>query len=244
MIKSILISFFEKIYFSFLKFLPPSSLGKIFAKLQLHHADTSSGVGKYAIECNNPQALCFLMDIFPILQDVLLKYARGENIKFLDIGPAFGASAGLLSQMYSSDFLGPRVFVDVLDIVDSRKAYIAFTSPSVKFIHSSIEALPETEIWDIIYCSNAIEHHDNPGQFIREIMKHTRGYAIFLAPYLEATPLSPGHTCQISERTFEGLNVCRFQTFRSAAWPTTSEGIDRFQMVAVIDGRGGVFAGQ
>lgn len=221
--------------FHLLKWLPPRWLGHAFARLQRYLADTRNpAVGEYAVACNNPQALCFLMDVFPALQSVLLKYGRGECIRFLDIGPAFGASAGVISQMYCSNFLGPRVQVDALDIVDSRRDYINATYPLVNFIHSAIEDIPPTEQWDIIYCSNAIEHHERPSEFVKEIMRRCKGYGIFIAPYMESIPLSPGHTGQISERTFDGLTIHRFGIFQSAAWPTTSDGTERRQCVAVV----------
>lgn len=214
--------------------LNPRELGHLFERLQLAQAGTDRRIGQYALEFNNPQALCFLIDAYPTLKRIFATYPRTETIHLLDIGPAFGASAGLLSQMHRSDFLGPRITVDALDIVDSRQAFIEMTYPLVNFIHADIAGVPENALWDVVYCSNAIEHLDDPASFVRSIMKHTRGRAVFLAPYKEAFPLSLDHRVQITERTFDGFDVESFEVFESLAWPTTAEGVKRQQILVVL----------
>lgn len=212
----------------------PRDVGLLFEQLQIDLAGNDPRVGQYMLDCNNPQTLCFLIDCYPVLQRIFSRYQRTDSLRVLDIGPAFGASAGLLSQMHRSDFLGPKLCVDALDIVDSRRRLIEMAHPHVNFIHESIDALPENMSWDVVYCSNAIEHIDDPRQFIRAVLKHTRGYAVFLAPYMEQYPLSLDHRGQISEETFAGFAVDSFHTFDSAAWPATADGVLRKQLCAVL----------
>mgnify|MGYP002391074749 CR=1 FL=1 len=214
--------------------LSPRDLGFLIERLQISLAGSDPRVGRYALEFNNPQALCFLIDAYPTLQRIFATYPRLGTIQLLDIGPAFGASAGLLSQMHRSHFLGPRVVVDALDIVDSRKAFIEMTCPLVNFIHADVESLPDDAMWDVVYCSNAIEHLDDPRAFVRSVMKHTKGHAVFLAPYMEAFPLSLDHRLQISEQTFEGFIVESMEVIKSAAWPATAEGVEREQILVVL----------
>ncbi len=145
----------------------PRDVGLLFEQLQIDLAGNDPRVGQYMLDCNNPQTLCFLIDCYPVLQRIFSRYQRTDSLRVLDIGPAFGASAGLLSQMHRSDFLGPKLCVDALDIVDSRRRLIEMAHPHVNFIHESIDALPENMSWDVVYCSNAIEHIDDPRQFIR-----------------------------------------------------------------------------
>jgi SAM-dependent methyltransferase len=217
-----------------LRRLPAREVGALLEQLQVEAAGHDPRVGRYALEYNNPQALCFLIDAYPTLQVIFSRYPRLGCIRFLDIGPAFGAAAGLLSQMHRSDFLGPRLQVEALDIVDSRRAFMEMCYPLVKFHHSSVEALPPDAMWDVVFCSNAIEHMDDPRAFIRAVLAHTRGYAVFLAPYREALPLSLDHRLQITEETFEGFAVDSVRVFHSTAWPTTAEGVERQQILAVI----------
>jgi len=217
-----------------LRRLPAREVGALLERLQVEAAGPDARVGRYALEYNNPQALCFLIDAYPTLQAIFSRYPRLGCIHFLDIGPAFGAAAGLLSQMHRSDFLGPRLQVEALDIVDSRRAFMEMSYPLVRFHHSSVEALPPEAMWDVVFCSNAIEHMDDPRAFIRAVLAHTRGYAVFLAPYREALPLSLDHRLQITEETFEGFAVDSVRVFHSSAWPTTAEGVERQQILVVI----------
>lgn len=222
------------------KALSPRDAGILFERLQIARAGDDARIGQYALECNNPQALCFLMDAYPTLQRIFASYPRMGTVRLLDVGPAFGAAGGLLSQMHRSHFLGPKVVVDALDIVDTRRDFIEMTYPLVNFLHTSIESLAEDALWDVVYCSNAIEHIDDPRAFIHAVMRHTTGYAVFLAPYREALPLSLDHRLQITEETFEGFAVESLQVIKSAAWPATAEGVAREQILVVLNGQHGL----
>lgn len=214
--------------------LTPRETGLLFERLQIARAGNDSRIGAYALECNNPQALGFLVDAYPTLQRIFGCYPRMGTVRVLDLGPAFGAAGGLLSQMHRSHFLGPKVVVDALDIVDSRRAFIEMTYPHVNFLHARIENVPEDSLWDVVYCSNTIEHIDDPREFIRTVMQHTKGYAVFLAPYKEAHPLSLDHRLQITDETFEGFGVESLEVIKSAAWPATAEGVEREQILVVL----------
>lgn len=220
-----------------LRRMAPRDIGALWELEQVRLAGADPRVGAYALEFNNPQALCFLMDAYPTLQQVFSRYPRMGTIRFLDIGPAFGASAGLLSQMHRSHFLGPQLEVDVLDVVDTRRDFIEMSYPLVTFVHSRVEDLPPQSMWDVVYASNVIEHMDDPRAFITQVLQHTQGQAVFLAPYREAPPLSLDHRLQITQQTFEGYEGFRLDSvrvFHSAAWPTTADGVERQQILAVL----------
>jgi len=217
--------------------LSPRDIGLLFERLQISLADSDPRVGHYALEFNNPQAVCFLVDAYPTLQKIFATYPRMDTVRLLDIGPAFGAAGGLLSQMHRSHFLGPKVVVDALDIVDKRRKFIEMTYPLVNFLHTSVEMLPKNAFWDVVYCSNTIEHIDDPRTFISSVMSHTKGYAIFLAPYREALPLSLDHRLQITKETFESFEIETLKVFKSAAWPDTADGLAREQILVVLRGQ-------
>jgi hypothetical protein len=223
-----------EVCFRLFKWLGAHESGRLFERLQLSFAGNDKKIGDYALEFNNPQAIRFLIDAYPTLHQIFNSYPRMSTINLLDIGPAFGAAGGLLSQMHRSHFLGPQVSVSALDIVDSRREFIELTYPLVRFMHNSIEELPANSQWDVVYCSNTIEHIEDPREFIRSVMGHTRGFAVFLAPYREALPLSWGHCIQIDEKTFEGFSVQSMQVIQTAAWPTTAEGVERQQILVVL----------
>jgi SAM-dependent methyltransferase len=217
-----------------LDILPSREAGAVIEQIQIRAAGADPRIGAYALECNNPQAICFLIDVYADLQAIFSRYPRLGEIRFLDIGPAFGGSAGLLAQMHRSHFLGPRLQVDVLDITNERQRFIEFTYPLVQFKTGRIESLTAEQRWDVVYCSNAIEHMENPQAFIRSVLKHTEGYAVFLAPYKEADPMSLDHKSRIDESTFNGFNLECVRVFKSAAWPTTADGVVREQMLAIV----------
>ena len=216
--------------------LSPKDLGLMIEKFQIDLAGNDKRVGNYALDFNNPQALRLMLDAYPTLISLINQYPRMSELTFLDVGPAFGASAGLISQMHRSHFLGPKIKVDVLDIVDSRRKFIEFTHPHVNFIHSSLENLPISLNWDFIYCSNVIEHVANPKLLLNQILLHTKGFAIILAPYREQEPLSHGHLVHIDESTFSEFTVVSIHIFNTQAWPTTSDGVERLQILAVLKG--------
>jgi SAM-dependent methyltransferase len=214
--------------------MPPRALGQFIESLSNKLAGENPEIGQYALNYNNPQALCFLIDVFPKLQHYLHQYQRDAPVSFLDLGPGFGAAAGLISAMYRSDFLGPRLSVDVMDITEERRSFIELNYPNVRFIHGAIENADPALFWDIVYCSNAIEHHTDPESFIASILSHTRGYAFIVAPYNEAYPLSLDHKHQITEQTFNRFNVVSVSVFKTAAWPMTADGIDRYQILSIL----------
>lgn len=223
-----------------LKRLPPKATARCIEEIQIELAGEDSRVGNYALDYNNPQALCFFIDIHPIFQSLIARYPRHSTLQFLDIGPAFGAASGLIAQMYRSDFLGPRLEVSVIDITDERRAFIELSYPLVNFIHSPIEILAKEQVWDLVYCSNAIEHLIDPAAFIEKVLQHTRGFALFLAPYMEELPLSLDHKSRVGEHLFKDFPVEQIKIFNSAAWPTTAEGLERKQILAVLRGRAAV----
>ena len=218
--------------------LQAKQIGTLFERLQIALADRDERVGRYALECNNPQALRFLIDVYPTLERIFGTYPRLGSVRLLDIGPAFGASAGLLAEMHRSHFLGPKLQVDVVDIVSSRRDFIEMTYPLVRFIHSRVEDLPADMKWDVVYCSNVIEHLEDPHGFLSAILARTIGRVVLLAPYREEEPLSEGHCQRITESTFEGYEVESTEIIRTTAWPTTADGVERSQILVILRGRG------
>lgn len=216
------------------RLLPSRELGRMLERLRLYAAGDDIRIGEYALNCNNPQALRFLIDCYPTMSRLFDTFPRMSEINFLDVGPAFGASAGLIADMHRSNFLGPKITVDVLDITQERKKYIELCYPLVNFIQGNIESIEDDKKWDIIYCSNVIEHIENPKIFIEKILSHARYFAIFVAPFCEECPMSPGHISRISKETFIDFSPSEFITFKTHAWPVTADGMCRKQVLVVM----------
>ena len=228
--------FLEGIITRLCKYLPASDIGRLFERVQIDFAGEDPRIGAYALEYNNPQALCFLIDAYPTLRRLFNEYPRMSDIRLIDIGPAFGAAGGLLAQMHRSHFLGPKLRVDALDIVADRKNFIEMSYPMISFLHSRIEDISPDKTWDIAYCSNVIEHLDNPQNFLRLLLERIHGYAVLLAPYMEEKPLSLDHKVRINEATFEGFPIISFEKLTTPAWPPTADGVARQQALIVLRG--------
>ena len=98
--------------------------------------------------------------------------------------------------------------------------------------------LPAQARWDVVYCSNAIEHMEDPRAFIQAVLEHTGSHAVFMAPWCEEAPMSLDHRSRIDEGTFEGFDVESLQLLHSAAWPATADGRHRQQVLAVLRPKG------
>ncbi|HYD07101.1 MAG TPA: methyltransferase domain-containing protein [Reyranella sp.] len=186
----------------------------------------------YGLECDNTQTLAFVADALPAIIRVLRGYPRDREVTLLDIGPGFGGAAGLLSEMFCSPFLWAKVKVDALDIRDIRKDFMTFRYPLVNFMVGDIADQPVSRKWDIVYCSNVIEHTKNPATYLRDTMArvHPTGAAVFLAPYRDGP--NEVHPSLIDEGTFAGWNVVESTLIHdSLGWP------GRTQILAVIKHR-------
>jgi SAM-dependent methyltransferase len=135
--------------------------------------------------------------------------------------------------MFRGRQLGPKVVVDAIDIHDRRREFIALKYPRVNFLHGDLMALPQSHTWDVLYCSNVIEHTHDPRAFIRKAMQHVRGYGVFLAPYQEEEPRSDEHHSVIDDDTFSEFNVDRKLVYESLGWPATDAG-KRCQILTVL----------
>jgi SAM-dependent methyltransferase len=159
----------------------------------------------YGLEGDNPQTLAFAVDALPAIARVLRGYPQDHEVTFLDIGPGYGGAAGLISEMFCSRFLWARMKVDALDIRDIRQDFMRFRYPLVNFMVGDIADQPTERRWDIVYCSNVIEHTHDPAAFLSATMQHVAGAAVFLAPYKDGP--SEGHPSVIDEATFADWNV-------------------------------------
>jgi len=177
------------------------------------------------LEYDNPQTLAFATDAMPALISLIRSYPKKREIKFLDIGPGFGGASGLISEMFCSDFLWTKVHVDALDIRDTRRDYFKVAYPLVNFAVGDITQAPKDARWDIVYCSNVIEHTSDPKKFLRDVMEHCDGYAVFLAPYNELENRSPAHFSIITEETFSEQNVVSFSLIDSLGWKNRKQAL-------------------
>jgi 2-polyprenyl-3-methyl-5-hydroxy-6-metoxy-1,4-benzoquinol methylase len=174
----------------------------------------------YADQANIPQEMQFAIDCLPVLSELLQAYPRNQELRLLDFGPGFGAGGNLFAQLFCSTFLWCPVRVDALDKKSIRAPLARFDYPLVNYRIGELDQLEPSEHWDIIYCSNVIEHTDDPGDLINRLRQRTKDWLILYAP-LEEHPLSAGHQVTLTEAFFLSLEPAQFQIKHSLAWNAT-----------------------
>lgn len=170
-----------------------------------------------AEKTNMPQEMQFAIDCLPAIQKLLSNKNRTDVVEFLDFGPGFGAGANLFATLYQSDFLQCRLIVDALDHKDLRKELADVYFPLVNYIVGDINSVPDDKNWDVIYCSNVLEHLDNPKLLIDILRKKCREWLVIYVPYKES-PLSPGHLVSLDETVFQDYNPIHVEVKSSVAW--------------------------
>lgn len=171
----------------------------------------------YVDHAHVPQELQFAIDCLPVLTQVLQTYPRDKVVSLLDFGPGYGAGANLFATLFSSQFLWCKVQVEALDIKTLRQELALFDYPLVNYQVGEIGSYPVEKKWDIIYCSNVIEHLENPKLLISELVSRARDWVILYAPYREVS-LSPGHLTCVTEELFESFSPESIDINPSLAW--------------------------
>lgn len=188
----------------------------------------------YADAANVPQEMQFAIDCLPTLAEILQGYGRDRTVRLLDFGPGFGAGSNLLATLFRSDFLWCRVRVEALDVKDLRRDLAAFDYPLINYRVGDLDALRPEEKWDIVYCSNVIEHTEEPAELIAKLRARARDWLIVYAPYDERE-LSPGHRVTVTEGLFEPFVPVKIDIKRSLAWSATPQ---HRQILALLRGAG------
>jgi len=171
----------------------------------------------YVNTANIPQELQFAIDCLPVLTQVLQTYPRDNIVSLLDFGPGYGAGANLFATLFSSKFLWCKVQVDALDLKTQRQELAIFDYPLVNYQVGEISHLPAEKKWNIIYCSNVIEHVNDPKLLVSELIKRAKDWVILYAPYREIE-LSPGHLNCITEEIFQPFSPELIEIKKSLAW--------------------------
>lgn len=104
----------------------------------------------------------------------------------ISVGPAtvldVGCGEGLLTRALHSR--GDDMLIAGLDI--SRRALVmaAGLSPSAGFSVGSVEALPfANECFDLVLCTEVLEHVQQPHVALKEMQRVTRGYVVASVPH-------------------------------------------------------------
>lgn len=205
-------------------------IAKIRSKFYIPHPAIPDRTLDYVDSVQVAQEMQFAIDCLPVLSKILQTYPRDKVISLLDYGPGHCGGANLFATLFRSNSLWCKVIVDAMDIKEFRKELINFDYPLVNFSVGDIRSVPLTKQWDIVYCSNVIEHLVDPVPLIADLLNHSDGWAIIYAPYEEIN-LSLGHASTITEDTFKQFDPVTIEIRDSLAW-------NGKQILALFKGKG------
>ncbi|MBL8212494.1 MAG: class I SAM-dependent methyltransferase, partial [Bryobacterales bacterium] len=135
--------------------------------------------------CSIPQSTQFMIDCLPLLRRLLAQASPGETLEVLDVGTASAGGPGLLSNLHSGHFFGPRLQVDAMDVVRRYRGYAQMAFPNVNYLCANLFQYDPQRRWDLVMCSHTIEHIVDPLPLIRECQRRARRWALFYAPFEE-----------------------------------------------------------
>jgi len=199
-------------------------------KIYIPHPDIPDRTLDYVDSVQVTQEMQFAIDCLPVLTKVLQAYPKDKEISLLDYGPGHCGGSNLYATLFRSNSLCRKVIVDAMDIKAFRKELINFDYPLVNFSVGDIKDVPRTKQWNVVYCSNVIEHLLDPIPLIADLIDHSDGRVIIYAPYAEVN-LSLGHSSTITEETFKQFDPVSMEIKESLAW-------EGRQILALFKGKG------
>lgn len=129
--------------------------------------------------CSGSQQTTFFAKLAcGMLPQWFVRKIREENYTICDIGCALGDAVEVLSQFLNVEVCGMDISFDAV-----KKATEKF--PRFHFFQGDVMALPEDMSYNIIFCSNVLEHFDRPWEIFRNFTKIAKDYIIIQVPFRE-----------------------------------------------------------
>lgn len=171
----------------------------------------------YVDQAHVQQEMQFAIDCLPTITDLLKLYPRDYEVSLLDYGPGYAAGSNLYATLFRSSLLWCKVNVDAMEMKSFRKQLVDFDYPLVNYQVKDIATLDPENKWDIIYCSNVIEHLEEPKSLLSHLVNRSKGFVVIYAPYDE-TELMPGHLSTITEELFRDFTPKSVEIRTSLGW--------------------------
>lgn len=160
------------------------------------------------------------------LPDWLKAEIRENRLSLCDAGCAEGQGTSILSSYFSNSEVVGIDFSD--EAIGKAKGYF----PNVNFMVQDIYHLPKK--FDVVYCSNTLEHFRDPFSLVDALQKNTDKYLIILVPYQEYQ-LCESHFFTFDAGTFpDRLNtfiMVYSKIIDSGSYPGTLWGGQQFLVV-------------
>lgn len=158
--------------------------------------------GIWASNQGEMQTLFFAHIMNDSLPSYVREYLLNNSFSIGDIGCAYGAATHFLSSIF------PKSSVEGIDFSKKAVETAKDNYANIEFLQGDITALPKE--YDILYCSNVLEHFEYPDKILSAMMKNCRNLAIIMVPY-EEYPLSEYHSYSFDDhffsRSFDGFSL-------------------------------------
>lgn len=152
---------------------------------------------------------------------------RGSSI--LDLGTAFGVLPYLISKTYGADnLIGADVEADYITL--AKELF-----PSVRYVNLGLESLLGKEKFDVVYCTQTLEHMAYPVKSVRELMTLVKpgGHLVLAVPDGRADTYSSNGLRPNSQSYIGHVNFWSIESWKSFI----QESIDfRVCHIAIRDG--------
>jgi hypothetical protein len=165
-----------------------------------------------------PQSLQFMIDLLPVIRELIAGWPRDVPLRVLDVGTASGAGANLLGQLYSGPMLGPRMIVDAMELHPWMARYARGKLSFIrKYLVADVRNYWSEEPWDLVICSHTLEHVNDWGEFAAALKRLASRWVLVYTPWKEQHRI-PEHVLSIDEPFLELVGAQRQWIIDSPAW--------------------------
>ena len=148
----------------------------------------------------------------------IMEEIKNKSLSICDVGCAYGDALPIFASVFAnSRCIG-------IDYSETAIASAVEKYPEYNFAVCSFEEMLES--YDVIYCSNVLEHFENPWEQLKQIINHCNRYAIVVVPF-EEEPLHETHLYKFTDDFFKqksgkfslkSINVVDTSTLNPSHW--------------------------
>lgn len=137
------------------------------------------------------QTIFFADLLCQMLPEELVKEIRANEYSVCDMGCALGEGVPIYTRKFGVD-------VDGMDFSEEAIKKAAEMYPDKHFWVGNLQCLDDAQPYDVVICSNVLEHFNNPWKILKNITQVAQKYIIVMVPYKEQLKISE-HEYHFSE---------------------------------------------
>jgi hypothetical protein len=162
------------------------------------------------------------IDAIPIVQRLYYSNPSERTIRVLDVGAGTGGGSAMLQRIHAHS--GPshlKLDVTALELPDDRlTAFARYVHPNLKMIFADIFEL--NDLYDMVFCSNTVEHIEQPVPFVRRMQELARDYVLCITPFAEINRIE-GHVNTIDMAFISQFEPLEVFVHTNVGWKTRGQ---------------------